>query len=101
MFWHLISNAINYCDVPPRIDVVAKKENDNWLISVSDNGIGINVQHAEDIFTIFRRLGVKKDVGGEGAGLAICKRILERHNGEIWVDSKPGSGSKFTFRIPV
>jgi light-regulated signal transduction histidine kinase (bacteriophytochrome) len=101
VFQNLIGNAIKYkSDEPPRISITAQELSEAWTISVADNGIGVDPQYGERIFGIFKRLH-GRELPGTGMGLAICKRIIERHNGRIWVESEPGKGSKFCFTLPV
>jgi PAS domain S-box-containing protein len=102
MFQNLIANAIKFHKpgVAPNIHISVKEDKDNWIFSVSDNGIGIDPQYAERIFKIFQRLHTRDEYPGTGIGLAICKRIAEQHRGTIWVESVPGSGSTFYFTIP-
>lgn len=99
---HLISNALRYQrpEVPPNVRVVATKLEDKWRFRVLDNGMGIEEQYFERIFSLFQRLNARKDYSGTGIGLAICKRIVESLGGEIWLESKPGAGSTFNFTIP-
>jgi light-regulated signal transduction histidine kinase (bacteriophytochrome) len=100
VFQNLIGNAIKYKGSdPPRISITAENVADEWILSVQDNGIGIDPQYAERVFGIFKRLH-GRELPGTGMGLAICKRILERHNGRIWVESEPGKGSTFRFTLP-
>ncbi|MDZ4251571.1 MAG: ATP-binding protein [Sulfuritalea sp.] len=98
---NLVSNAIKFRRaVPPAIHVAARREGGAWQIEVADQGIGIDAQYAERIFVIFQRLHTAADYPGTGIGLAICKRIVERHGGRIWVSSEPGEGSSFCFTLP-
>jgi len=102
VFQNLIANAVKF--QPPgqsaHIAVGAKDEGDYVRIRVEDNGIGINPDHADDVFTIFRRLHTDDEYQGTGIGLAICKRIVERHGGEIRVVDNPGGGARFEFTLP-
>jgi PAS domain S-box-containing protein len=97
---NLIGNALKYSIENPRIHISSKEEGDYYLISVKDNGIGVEPQYSERIFQIFQRLHSKDEYEGSGIGLAICKRIVERHKGKIWVESEQGKGSTFYFTIP-
>jgi light-regulated signal transduction histidine kinase (bacteriophytochrome) len=102
LFQNLIGNAIKYRrEEPIRIHISAEKKESEWLFSVCDNGLGIDPKEAENIFEIFHRSKRDSDHPGTGIGLAICKRIIELHNGRIWVESDLGKGSTFLFTIPI
>ena len=101
LFQNLIGNALKFRGKQaPLITIGADRLDNNWRFSVADNGIGIEKHYVQKIFMIFQRLHSREKYPGTGIGLAICKRIVERHNGKIWVESTPGSGSTFYFTIP-
>lgn len=101
LFQNLIGNAIKYRDKEnPQIHISATKEDDHWLFSVKDNGIGIDQRHADRIFMIFKRIHTNTEYTGTGIGLAIAKRIVEKHGGQIWLEPEPGKGSNFCFTLP-
>lgn len=102
LFQNLVNNAIKYCDDgPPRIHVSAEREADEVTFSVTDNGIGIPEDEQDEVFRIFTRLHGRDDYSGTGIGLAMCQKILDRHEGDIHIDSEVGEGSTFYFTLPA
>ena len=101
LFQNLIGNALKFRgERAPEIHVGAERQPERWVLAVRDNGIGIEPQYYERIFLVFQRLHTRRMYPGNGIGLAICKKIVERHGGAIWVESEAGRGSTFSFTIP-
>lgn len=100
VFYNLISNSLKFCDRIPKIHVGFKEQDKDWVFFVKDNGVGIEEKYFDRIFVVFQRLHGKSEYPGTGIGLPICKKIVERHRGKIWVASKIGKGSTFYFSIP-
>ncbi|HEY2273773.1 MAG TPA: ATP-binding protein, partial [Jatrophihabitantaceae bacterium] len=102
LFQNLIGNALKYRSTERtlHIEITAEQQGTNWLFTVADNGIGIEAQYAERIFTIFQRLHLRDKYGGTGIGLALCRKIVEFHKGKIWLAAGSGPGATFHFTIP-
>ena len=102
VFQNLIDNAIKFHGgQPPRIEINASRRNGHWLFSVKDNGIGIEPQYQGRIFQMFQRLHGRNEYSGTGIGLAVCRKIVERHGGRIWVESAKDVGADFRFTLPA
>ena len=102
LFQNLIGNALKFQNsrVPPEIRIACAKQAKDWTFSIQDNGIGIEQKYFEQVFRIFQRLHSQQEYAGAGIGLAVCKKIVERHGGRIWVESEFGKGTTFLFTIP-
>ncbi len=102
LFQNLIGNAVKYHgEAPPRVHVSARMEGDKAVFSVKDNGIGIDPRYHDRIFQLFQRLHSREEYEGTGIGLTMCRRIVEQHNGKIWVESELGKGSTFYFTLAL
>ncbi|MBI2818252.1 MAG: GHKL domain-containing protein [Acidobacteria bacterium] len=102
IFQNLISNAMKFrkADEEPHVHISATAQDQRWVFTVEDNGIGIAPEHTERIFVIFQRLHTRSEYPGTGIGLSVCKKAVERQGGRIWVESEPGLGSRFCFTLP-
>ena len=101
LFQNLIGNALKFrSESPPEIHVGARREQGRWVMWVRDNGIGIDSQYFERIFQVFQRLHTREKYPGSGVGLSLCRRVVERHEGQMWVESQAGQGAVFYFSLP-
>ncbi|QCS43347.1 PAS domain S-box protein [Natrinema versiforme] len=102
VFQNLLDNAIEYSgDEPPHVQITAERNGTMWEVSVHDNGIGIDSDDSDRVFEVFQRLHSHEEHSGTGIGLALCRRIVERHGGKIWVESSPNEGATFSFTVPA
>ncbi|SDR32401.1 sensor histidine kinase [Natronobacterium texcoconense] len=102
LFQNLLSNAIEYSgEGVPRVTISATREDDEWMVSVSDEGIGIDASDTDRVFEVFQRLHSHEEHEGTGIGLALCKRIVDKHGGDIWLESEPGEGTTISFTLPA
>jgi signal transduction histidine kinase len=99
LYQNLISNALKFNQGAPRVVLSAERVAQRWVLGVHDNGIGMKPEYVGKVFEIFKRLHTREEYEGTGIGLAICRKIVERHGGEIWLESVPGRGSSFLFTI--
>jgi light-regulated signal transduction histidine kinase (bacteriophytochrome) len=99
LFQNLIGNALKYGGNPPQVAVSARRDGEVWRVCVADNGIGIAPEHHQRVFRMFQRLHTREEYSGTGVGLAICRGIVERHGGRIWVESNTGAGATFCFTL--
>jgi len=101
LFQNLIGNALKFCRAAPEIRITAKRVGQEWVIAIRDNGIGIPADQVERVFAMFQRLHTREEYEGTGIGLAVCKRIVERHGGRVWVESELGQGATFFVALPA
>jgi len=102
VFSNLITNAVKYrSDQKPEIHITVTESGPEWVFKITDNGIGIDMKYADEIFSLFKRLHSADKYEGSGIGLALCKAVVERYGGRIWVESVSGLGSRFFFTLPI
>jgi chemotaxis family two-component system sensor kinase Cph1 len=101
VFLNLVGNAVKYRSArKSEIHISAREQGNDWIFAVKDNGIGLDMRYADEIFGMFKRLPNSDVHEGSGVGLALCKAVIQRHHGRIWVESEPGKGSSFFFTLP-
>ena len=101
LYQNLLSNALKFArDGKPEVELTVQQTGDVWTLGVRDNGIGLKLEYAEQIFEPFKRLHGLTEYPGTGIGLAICRKSVERHGGRIWVESRPAEGAHFKFTLP-
>jgi light-regulated signal transduction histidine kinase (bacteriophytochrome) len=102
VFQNLVANAVKFRgEDPPCIEISAERQGRDWRFCVADNGIGVAPEHHERIFSIFQRLHTRSEYEGTGVGLAVCRKVVRRHGGRLWVESVPGDGAQFCFTLPA
>jgi signal transduction histidine kinase len=94
---HLVANALKFSSRPVKVNITAELVDDAWILGVKDHGPGVDSRYTERIFRPFERVGPQRNDSGSGMGLAICRAIVERHGGEIWIESAPNQGAHFKF----
>ncbi|MDT4907748.1 MAG: hypothetical protein QOI69_989, partial [Pseudonocardiales bacterium] len=101
LFQNLIGNSVKYRgEDTPRVEISVARDARHWLFTITDNGIGVDPKYSDRIFAIFQRLHLRDEYGGTGIGLALCRKIVEFHGGQIWLDAAGGSGAIFRFTLP-
>ncbi len=101
LFQNLLSNSLKFCRARPRIEIAASTQANEWIFCVRDNGVGFDMNYVDRLFRRFQRLHAKADFPGSGLGLALCKRIIDRHSGRIWAESDGQNGATFYFVLPA
>jgi light-regulated signal transduction histidine kinase (bacteriophytochrome) len=101
VFQNLIGNSLKFCETRPEIEILASREGNEWIFSVKDNGVGFDAKYIDRLFHRFQRLHAKTLFPGTGLGLALCKRIIDRHSGRIWAQSNGNEGATFCIALPA
>jgi light-regulated signal transduction histidine kinase (bacteriophytochrome) len=101
VFQNLIANSLKFCEIRPEIEILASQKENEWIFTVKDNGVGFDANYTDKLFHRFQRLHARGRFPGTGLGLALCKRIVDRHSGRIWAHSKESEGATFYFALPA